>query len=681
MAGIKVGQVDIQFTQDWDSVKGNQLVQSLQQVIGAVRTLANQTTAPPTPGVAVHELATQAGLGVDHTVAGLVGGQVLIAQSDTTAHFAFLHIGQLAGFDSGTFEAPVNGDVIAFVNGYWSAVPNTIGGLTNPGADALVMWDTTAHAGAGGMAWAMQGTGIALSAGRVSVDDTQLTHAHLLGLAANDHPQYALLSGTNTWVMPQTFQAALIADAGITLLGNLEQAGQEPEQFIQNTDDITNEGSWRLHVEPGQEMWAGVNDDGSDCENWLYVQRLGDVIDVVGISANSFEVNAPATVFAGTVTAAAFIGPGLSGGGGTGATGPAGPTGAPGPMGTPGMDGDTGADGDPGPPGPSSPGTPGATGPPGTMGMQGNDGEPGDDGQAGPPGVNASALIQQRGANWGNGLSSVVTATNDVPLVIAEDCTIQDLTILTQGGVGSCAIDIWRINFAGFPAVVANSIISGTSYPAITGGVSYRDTVLAGFTQTVLSKGDTLIFHLRSSSTFTQVTVMLSLKRVGDLSAAGYTDARAQNAVAGLLVNSPTIQWTVVANTSISAAVIGAAVYTDNQAKDAVGSILTNSPSITFSYTPHSVLTATVNTNSVLATNGYRKNLDGSITQWGLVANGGAGPTAVLFPIPFPNACLNLTSSCVNVQGTINQTLVNANGFTSTNGAAGSSTYWRAEGF
>lgn len=291
MAAIKVGQVDIQFTQDWDPVKGNQLVQSLQQVIGAVRTLANQTGTTPTPGVAKHELADQAGLGVDHTVAGLVGGQVLVATSDISAHFAFLHLGQLANFDSGTFEAPANHDIISFVNGYWSAVPNTIGGLSDPGIDALAMWDTTAAAGAGGLAWALQGLGIVLSSGRIAVDDTQLTHGHLLGLAANDHPQYALLSGANTWVLPQTFQAALIADAGITLIGNLEQTGQEPEQFIQNTDDATNEGAWRLHVEPGQELWAAVNDDGSDAEDWLYVQRVGELIDTVGIESTYLTWN------------------------------------------------------------------------------------------------------------------------------------------------------------------------------------------------------------------------------------------------------------------------------------------------------------------------------------------------------------------------------------------------------
>ena len=70
----------------------------------------------------------------------------------------------------------------------------------------------------------------------------------------------------------------------------------------------------------------------------------------------------------------------------------------------------------------------------------------------------------------------------------------------------------------------------------------------------------------------------------------------------------------------------------------------------------------------------------GQIFQYGLVANGGAGPTAVTFPIRFPTACLSLVSQNVNVQGTITQASVTATGFVSTNGAVGSSTYWQAIG-
>lgn len=326
-----------------------------------------------------------------------------------------------------------------------------------------------------------------------------------------------------------------------------------------------------------------------------------------------------------------------------GVSGATGAAGLPGAFGLPGMDGEPGEDGLPGFGMPGPTGGTGAAGAPGSAGVAGLDGDQGEDGLQGQPGFNASALIQQRGANWSAGLLPISVPINDVPLVIAEDCTIQDLTILTEGGTGSCAIDIWRIPFGAFPPTVANTIISGSSYPTISSGVSLRDTTLTGFSATALSEGDTVVFHLRSTSVFTSVTIMLSLKRVGDTTATGYTDARVKSVIEAELTNSATVTWSIVPGVSIKA-------------------------------------NAGVGANSI-GTNGYRTNGDGTIEQWGIVANGGLGPTPVSFPLVFPTACLCVLSQDVNVQGTINQTSVSTTGFTSTNGALGSSTYWRAFGY
>lgn len=297
MAGIKVGNVDVQFGKEYDQAKANQLVQSLQQTVGAVNALANQAVAPTPPSVAVHVLATQAGLGVDHTVAGLEIGQTLIAESSITAHFGFLTFGQLAQTDPGSFASAGNGDIIAFVDGYWSAVPNTLG-LVSPGADALLFWDITSNGGAGGLTWALPGTGIKFSPGSISVDDTQLHHGELQGLLADDHPQYALvvevplLTTANVYTALQTFTVGLTSDGDIDLTGNLEQFGIEGvEQRIRNTNDLANEGTWRMHVEPGQQMYAAVNDDGSDGETWLSVQRVGELVDTVALEASYLTFN------------------------------------------------------------------------------------------------------------------------------------------------------------------------------------------------------------------------------------------------------------------------------------------------------------------------------------------------------------------------------------------------------
>jgi hypothetical protein len=292
---VRIAGLDIQFQPTWDPTKANKLKESLEQIltqqanqIQAIKVLAST----PATTVPVHELADASGLGPDHTVAGLTAGQVLKATGATTAKFDFLKFAELAGVDPNSLAAAANGSALVYLNGYWSAVPLAAGlGLVNPGGDALVMWDASAGGGAGGLTWALQGAGITITSGRIAIDDTQLTHGHLLGLLANDHPQYALLAAVNSFVAAQTFLAGLVSARDITLLGNLEQSGAEPEQRIQNTDDAVNEGTWRLHAEPGQEMHAAVNDDGSDAENWLAVQRTGDVVDTVAVEATSFTFN------------------------------------------------------------------------------------------------------------------------------------------------------------------------------------------------------------------------------------------------------------------------------------------------------------------------------------------------------------------------------------------------------
>lgn len=647
---IKIGNIDIQFGPNWDSVKANQLVQSLQQVIGAVRTLANaQSSTTDNPTIAVHELAGEAGLGIYHTVHGLEVGQVLIATAADSAHFGFLRFEQIFDTDPTTFAAPAQGDVITFHDGFWSALPSTAFTLTDPGIDAIAMWDMSADGGAGGLAWALGGVGIKITSGRIAVDDTQLVHGHLLGLLADDHPQYALLAAPNTWGFLQTFAAGILVNGALTLNGNLEQSGQEPEQYIQNTDDIANEGAWRMHAEPGQLIFSTVWDDGSDGENWFSITRIGELADAINLQSNSFTWNGSDVLTDQTLAAGVNIyftrnaagklvlNSAVSTGGGGSLTVT---------DGTHTVAGTTqitfsGLVVSGSSPNAVVTGTPGTNGIDGQDGLDGQDGE---DGQDGFDGINASALIQQRGASWSNGLLVLATPINDVPLVIAEDCTIQDLTILTNGGVGSCAIDIWRIGFAGYPPTVANTIISGSSYPTISAGRSLRDTSLAGFSSTTLSKGDTVVFHLRSSSIFTEITIMLSLKRVGDLSTSGYTDARAQNAVTAILSNAGNVQFTVVPNVSIR---------------------------------------ADIGTNSSVTSPGYRVNPDGSIDQWGTVNIPASGGITVSFPLVFPTGAfvVNLTPA-VTTNGTPYLTGLSASNFTCDNsaGATPKLHYWHAIG-
>lgn len=301
MAITRIGSVDIQFTPDWDSVKANQLVQSLQTVIQQVNrnTVAISTLAAAGGGstVAVHELADSHGLGVDHTVVGLAAGEVLVATGPTTAHFALLNIAQLGGVDPGSIEGATQGEVLTFHNGYWSALPSNPLNLTDPGNNALVMFVEATHS----YAWCLPDGSLTLVAGALAVNDAAINHALLAGLqftvasggtvVANDHPQYALLAAANSWTSLQTFQAGLVSNSDITLVGNLEQSGANPEWRVQNTPDTVDEGTWRVHAEPGQLMFATVADDGSDGEEWLTVTRSAELADQVNFQSNSLTWN------------------------------------------------------------------------------------------------------------------------------------------------------------------------------------------------------------------------------------------------------------------------------------------------------------------------------------------------------------------------------------------------------
>jgi Collagen triple helix repeat (20 copies) len=314
--------------------------------------------------------------------------------------------------------------------------------------------------------------------------------------------------------------------------------------------------------------------------------------------------------------------PGLAGAtGATGATGSTGSTGATGAAGVAGAvsfgdQGDPGNDGDP-VPGPAGPtGASGAAGPAGAAGAQGTaapiigDGIDGDEGEVGPPGVNSSSLVQQRGANWSaiNGIQA--SGAIDVPIIIAEDCFITDISILTEGGAGSCAVDIWTCPFAAYPPTVSNSIISGGSYPSISSsGAGYRQTNPGSILNNVnLSKGTCVTFHLRSSSLFTNITIMLSLQRLGTVS--------------------------------------GSAGYTDAQAVAAVGAALANTSTVDLNYSAGAITAVGLDPGSSLGASGYQKFISGFIIQWGTVTNGSTPPNpvdvSISFPISFPTACVGV---------------------------------------
>lgn len=179
-------------------------------------------------------------------------------------------------------------------------------------------------------------------------------------------------------------------------------------------------------------------------------------------------------------------------------------------------------------------------------------------GATGAAGTNASALVQQIGVSWTAGANPIIASNAvDVPRTVPEDCVITAVTILTKGGTGSCVIDIWGAPYVSYPPNSGGSIC-GSTKPSISSGIKQLDTTLTGWNPT-LTGGQTLMFHLVSSSVFTEIVLLLTLKRTGvPAGSPAYTNAQAIAAVEGALVNSATIDFSASTPSSITASIIPA---------------------------------------------------------------------------------------------------------------------------
>lgn len=118
-----------------------------------------------------------------------------------------------------------------------------------------------------------------------------------------------------------------------------------------------------------------------------------------------------------------------------------------------------------------------------------------------------SSVSHSTGATWLKGSGAVSVPVNDVAWYAKSARTITGVTVLTQGGNGSCVIDIWKKAIGSYPPTVSDSICASAK-PTISGAKTYVDTTLTGWTTTV-NAGDTLQFHLESTSTFTYIAIQL----------------------------------------------------------------------------------------------------------------------------------------------------------------------------
>ena len=113
-------------------------------------------------------------------------------------------------------------------------------------------------------------------------------------------------------------------------------------------------------------------------------------------------------------------------------------------------------------------------------------------------------------AGW-NSSNGAVQTTYAVPqdLIVPYACTLREVIILTQGGPGSCTVELWKCAFAAFPPNSGNDMTGGAP-PGISSGNVHDDTVLAGWTK-ALAQNDVIRATLSVNANFTSVKIILRM--------------------------------------------------------------------------------------------------------------------------------------------------------------------------
>jgi hypothetical protein len=112
------------------------------------------------------------------------------------------------------------------------------------------------------------------------------------------------------------------------------------------------------------------------------------------------------------------------------------------------------------------------------------------------------------GATWGSASALVAASCAEVAVRVPKAGTITGAYVYTQGGTGSCVIDVWNDTYANYPPTALDTI-TASAKPTVSSGIKSADTTLTGWDKTLV-EGDVLVFHVDSTSTFTGITVILT---------------------------------------------------------------------------------------------------------------------------------------------------------------------------
>lgn len=118
----------------------------------------------------------------------------------------------------------------------------------------------------------------------------------------------------------------------------------------------------------------------------------------------------------------------------------------------------------------------------------------------------APAVEESLSVTFSGGIS--VNDVRDIQVPFA--CEVLGWTVLGTVS-GSIVVDVWRDTVANFPPTVGDSI-AGTGKPTVSSATSATGNV-TGWSSTALAKDDILRFNVDSVTSFTQVTVSLTVRR------------------------------------------------------------------------------------------------------------------------------------------------------------------------
>jgi hypothetical protein len=105
-----------------------------------------------------------------------------------------------------------------------------------------------------------------------------------------------------------------------------------------------------------------------------------------------------------------------------------------------------------------------------------------------------------------DGGGAVISTGIVADVIIPYDMVITSWTIIADQ-VGSIVIDIWKDTYANYPGVVGDSI-TGSAKPTITAAIKNQSSTLTGWTTTV-SAGDIARFNVDSVSIITRINLLV----------------------------------------------------------------------------------------------------------------------------------------------------------------------------